>query len=532
VLGLIGIVLSLVLLIVLAYRGINVLVLAPLMALLATVFAGGTPLLATYTQVFMTALGEYAITYFPLFLLGAIFGKLMDDSGGAAAIARFIVKRLGERQAILAIVLSCGILTYGGVSLFVVAFAVFPIAAALFRAAGVPKRLIPATIGLGSFTFTMTALPGTPAIQNAIPAPFFGTNAFAAPGLGIIAGLIMFGGGTAWLSYRSRRLRAAGEGYLDEPSEQAPASGTGTSGAGGGAGGTGRPAAPATGGTAPGPTAYASTGTTAVDEPAGTVATEQRADVDARDAAQDDPDGPGAAQPGAQPPVLLALLPIVVVVALNYVLVTWVFPSMDTSYLAEDAYGATDIDTVGGIWAIIVALVAACVLILALNWRRFSDVKGSVNAGTMGSLLPVFNTSSEVGYGAVIASLPAFRLVRDAVLGVSDNPVISLAVSVNVLAGITGSASGGMSIALQTLGETFRDLAGEQGISLELMHRVTAIASGGFDALPHNGAVITLLAICGLTHRQSYKDIAVVAVLIPVVALVVVIALGTLIGGF
>lgn len=124
-LGLVGIVLSLVLLIVLAYRGINVLVLAPLMALLATVFAGGTPLLATYTQVFMTALGNYAITYFPLFLLGAIFGKLMDDSGGAAAIARFIVDRLGERQAILAIVLSCGILTYGGVSLFVVAFAVF-----------------------------------------------------------------------------------------------------------------------------------------------------------------------------------------------------------------------------------------------------------------------------------------------------------------------------------------------------------------------------------------------------------------------
>ena len=520
-LGLLGIVLSLVLLIVLAYRGINVLVLAPLMALLATVFAGGLPLLATYTQVFMTALGNYAITYFPLFLLGAIFGKLMDDSGGAAAIARFIVNRLGERQAILAIVLSCGILTYGGVSLFVVAFAVFPIAAALFRAAGVPKRLIPATIGLGSFTFTMTALPGTPAIQNAIPAPFFGTNAFAAPGLGIIAGLIMFGGGTAWLSYRSKRARAAGEGYLDEPSVQSSPGG----GDGDGPSGTGRPAAPATGGTAPGPTAYASAGATAVEEPAGTsVATEQRVD-DAEADSDEDPQAP-------RPPVLLAFLPIVVVVALNYVLVTWVFPSMDTSYLAEDAYGATDIDTVGGIWAIIVALVAACVLILALNWRRFSDVKGSVNEGTMGSLLPVFNTSSEVGYGAVIASLPAFRLVRDAVLGVSDNPVISLAVSVNVLAGITGSASGGMSIALQTLGDTFRGLAAEQGISLELMHRVTAIASGGFDALPHNGAVITLLAICGLTHRQSYKDIAVVAVVIPVLALIVVIALGTLIGGF
>jgi H+/gluconate symporter-like permease len=230
--------------------------------------------------------------------------------------------------------------------------------------------------------------------------------------------------------------------------------------------------------------------------------------------------------------VAVSFLPILVVVATNYALVTWVFPAMDTAYLAEDAYGATDIQTVGGIWAIIVALVAACALILALNWKRFTSTKESVNAGTMGSLLPIFNTASEVGYGAVIASLPAFRVVRDAVLGVSDNPLISLAVSVNVLAGITGSASGGMSIALQTLGETFRDLAEEQGISLEVMHRVTAIASGGFDALPHNGAVITLLAICSLSHRQSYKDIAVVAVAIPVLALIVVIALGTFFGSF
>ena len=150
----------------------------------------------------------------------------------------------------------------------------------------------------------------------------------------------------------------------------------------------------------------------------------------------------------------------------------------------------------------------------------------------MGSFLPIFNTASEVGYGAVIASLPAFKIVRDSVLGISNNPVISLAVAVNVLAGITGSASGGMSIALQTLGEQFRGLAEDQGISLELMHRVTVLAAGGFDALPHNGAVVTVLAICGLTHRQSYKDIFVVAVAIPVAALIVVITLGSLFGGF
>lgn len=477
--GLIGIVLSLALLILFAYRGVNVIILAPLMALLATVFAGGVPLLATYTQVFMPALGGYVITYFPLFLLGAIFGKLMDDSGSARAIAYFIVDKLGGSRAILAVVLACAVLTYGGVSLFVVAFAVFPIAAAMFREAGVPKRLIPASIALGSFTFTMTALPGTPQIQNAIPAPFFGTDAFAAPGLGIIAALIMFGGGTWWLGHRSKKLQAAGEGYLDA------------------------------GDTAKAEKAAAAGGTATTVE-AGTAATDTR----------------------PRPTAVLAMLPIVVVIAINLLLVRLVFPAMDTSYLAEDAYGATDLETVGGIWAIVVALVVACLLVVALNWTRLADLRKSLNEGSFASFLPIFNTASEVGYGAVIAALPAFRIVRDAVLGISNNPVISLAVSVNVLAGITGSASGGMSIALQALGEQFRGLAEDQGISLELMHRVTVLAAGGFDALPHNGAVITVLAICGLTHRQSYKDIFVVAVAIPVLALVTVIALGTVFGGF
>ncbi|WP_338752089.1 GntP family permease [Janibacter alittae] len=481
-LGLVGIVLSLGLLMYLAYRGINVLILAPILALLATLMAGG-PMLATYTQVFMPALGKYAMTYFPLFLLGAIFGKVMDVSGSAKSIADFIVHRIGASRAILAITLACGILTYGGVSLFVVAFAVFPIAAALFKEAGLPKRLIPATIALGSFTFTMTALPGTPAIQNAIPAPYFSTNAFAAPGLGTIAGLIMLVGGVLWLDRRSKTLIAAGEGY--EPPVVA----------GGGFLGFGKKA-PADPGPAP---------TRGEDEHL-----MERPDV----------------------PAWLSFLPIVVVIGLNYVLVNWIFPSMDFAYLQQEAYGSVGIDEVAGIWGIIVALVAAIALNLGTNWNRIQDVTKTVNEGTMGSLLPIFNTASEVGYGAVIASLAAFTTIKDAVLGVSSNPLVSLALSVNVLAGITGSASGGMSIALEALGDQFRTLGIEQGINPELLHRVTAIASGGFDALPHNGAVITLLGICGLTHRQSYKDIGVVAVLIPVIALVVVIVLGTVFGSF
>ncbi len=480
-LGLVGIILSLLLLMYLAYRGINVLILAPLLALLAVLFAGDTPLLGTYTQVFMTALGKYVVQYFPLFLLGAIFGKLMEDSGSARVIAHWIVERTGAERVLLAVVLACGILTYGGVSLFVVAFAVFPVAAALFREAGVPKRLIPGAIALGSFTFTMTALPGTPAIQNAIPAPFFGTDAFAAPGLGVIGGLIMLGGGMLWLNWRAAAARRAGEGYGVDHDAFGAAHGEaqyqpGTAGA-----------------------AYVG------DMPAG--------------------------QP--LPSFTVAIIPIVLVILFNFLFSSYIIPIMDTGYLAEPKYGSTNLQAVRGIWAIIIALFLSILALIALNWSTFKDLRTSVNDGTMGSLLPIFNTASEVGYGATIASLPAFSFVRDAVLNISPgNPVISLAVAVNVLAGITGSASGGMSIALQTLGETYRNMAQQFGIDLELMHRVSAMASGGFDSLPHNGAVITLLAICGLTHRESYADIGMVSVIVPLLALITVIVLGSTFGTF
>jgi H+/gluconate symporter-like permease len=457
--GIFGIVLSLVLLMYLAYRGINVLVLAPLLSLLAILIAGEGPLLATYTQIFMKSLGGYLITFFPLFLLGAIFGKLMDDSGSARIIAHTIVAKVGGHQAILAIVLACGILTYGGVSLFVVAFAVYPIAASLFREANVPKRFVPAAIALGSFTFTMTAFPGTPAIQNAIPMAFFGTDPFAAPGLGVIAGLIMMVGGIVWLNRRAAAARARGEGY-------------------------------------------------------GTHLEEEQMDS------------------GRVPSFLVAMVPIVLVILFNFLFTRYFIPMWDTAYLAEPRYGETNIDAVRGIWSIISALVIAIVSLIVLNWKSWVDLKDSINKGTMGSLLPIFNTASEVGYGTVIASMAAFAIIRDAVVGISANPLISLAVAVNVLAGITGSASGGMSIALQTLGATYLEIAQNVGISPELLHRISSISSGGFDALPHNGAVITLLAICRLTHKQSYPDIFVVSVAVPVFALIVVLTLGTLFGSF
>ena len=496
--GLAGIILSLVLLMYLAYRGINVLVLAPILALLAVLAQGDLPILGTYTQVFMGALGRYVVQFFPLFLLGAIFGKLMDDSGSARAISHWIVARVGAERSILAVVLACGVLTYGGVSLFVVAFALFPVAVALFRESGTPKRLIPGAIALGSFTFTMTALPGTPAIQNAIPSPFFGTDAFAAPGLGLLAGLIMFGGGTLWLNWRSRSARQAGEGYSG-PLAAGPSF---------------------HGGMRPSTVGAAQVGDVPREAPP--------------PAGADQPTGvPADAEPRPEPGVAMAFAPVLLVIAVNWAFLNLAIPTMDTAYLGEPRYGSTNIGAVRGIWSIIVALVVAILFILATSWRAIADVRKSVNDGTMGSLLPIFNTASEVGYGAVIASLPGFFAIREAVLRAGGgDPVISLAVAVNVLAGITGSASGGMSIALQTLGSTYAEMAREAGINPEILHRVSALASGGFDSLPHNGAVITLLAICGLTHRESYADIGMVSVVIPLLSLVSVLGVYVVFGSF
>ncbi len=479
--GVLIVVIALAGLMYLAYRGVPLLILAPGLAMFAVFASFERPLLASYTQIFMTATGGFIIQYFPVFLLGAIFGKLMETTGSAEVLANAVIRKLGNQRAILAVVLSCAAMTYGGVSLFVVAFAVYPIAAAVFRRADLPKRLIPGAIALGAFTFTMTALPGTPAIQNAIPMPYFGTSPFAAPGLGILTALIMFALGQLWLERRARA--AAAEGYGDHPD-----------------------AAPADDRTL-----------------------RERAAGEGFDIAE----LPARERAPNHPPFILAAFPLIAVIVLNLMFTALIIPAMNTDYLAAPEYGATTIDSVRGIWSIIAALVISIVLMIALNWTRLPRLVSSLDAGAHASLLPIFNTASLVGFGSVIASLSAFMLIRDSVIGIGgENPLIALAVSVNLLAGMTGSASGGMSIALNTLGGAYLEMGQAAGVSPELMHRVTAVATGGLDALPHNGAVITLLAICGLTHRQSYLDIAVVAVVIPIIALIVLITLGTLLGSF
>lgn len=462
--GLIGIVLSLILLMYLAYKGFSVIVLAPLLALFAVAWSGlSNELLGFYSQIFMTGLGGYIIKYFPLFLLGAIFGKLMDDSGSARTIANFFVEKLGHKRAMLSIVLSCAILTYGGVSLFVVGFAVFPIASALFKKLGIPKRLIPAAIMLGALTFTMTALPGTPAIQNAIPMPFFNTDLYAAPGLGVLSSIFIIITGMWWLNKRIAKADSLKEGYGNHVEIHSNDGALTTSG----------------------------------------------------------------------PSLTIAFAPILVVIITNLVVTKIILPSLDTAYLATDKFGNVSLNSVVGLWAIICALVLACLTIIILNWKAIVNIKDSIQQGVSSSFLPIFNTASEVGYGSVIASLAGFIILRDFLVGIApDNPLISEAIVINVLAGITGSASGGLSIALNTMGETYKNLAIDNGISLELMHRVASMASGALDSLPHNGAVITIITLCGLTHKQSYYDMFIVAVVIPLIALAGVITLGTMFGSF
>ena len=478
--GLLGILVGLLLLIWLAYRGWSILLLAPAAALIAAA-AAGEPLLAHWTQTFMGSAARFLAKFFPLFLLGALFGKLMEDSGSVASISAYVTKRLGERRAILAVVLAGALVTYGGVSLFVAFFVLAPMAQAMFRAADIPRRLMPAAIALGTSTFTMSAMPGTPSIQNAIPMPFFGTTPLAAPGLGVIGSIVMLGFGLWWLNRAETAARRSGEGFGSNGGVQPNA---------------------------------------AAQEPA-TTAPEC-----------DSPEVHRGRAPDALPPIAAAALPLVVVVGVNFLMSAFVLPRLDLSFLAEPRWGGTTLSAVGGVWAVVVALAAAILTLLAVSGWRLPRLRESMEAGASASVLPAVGVASLVGFGAVVAALPAFSVVRDWVLSIEGGPLVSLAVATNVLSALTGSASGGLTIALDALGDTYLRLAHEIGVDPELMHRVAVISSGTLDSLPHNGAVVTLLAVCGLTHRESYFDIVMVAVVGAMIALIAVIGLGSVFGSF
>ncbi|WP_275630324.1 GntP family permease [Pseudomonas sp. 273] len=447
---------ALALLMLAAYRGYSVILFAPIAALLAVLFTDPSAVAPAFTGVFMEKMVGFVKLYFPVFLLGAVFGKLIELSGFSRSIVAAAIRLLGTRQAMLVIVLVCALLTYGGVSLFVVVFAVYPFAAEMFRQSDIPKRLIPATIALGAFSFTMDALPGTPQIQNIIPTAFFGTNGWAAPWLGLIGSLFVFAVGMLFLRRQANRAHAAGEGYGRELRNE-----------------------------------------------------------------------PETASDIALPNPLLALSPLVLVGVANLLFTHWIpqlYGKTHSLQLAGMAAPVTsDVSKLTGIWAVQAALLLGILLVLASSYRviRSRLAEGSKTA-VSGALLAAMNTASEYGFGAVIASLPGFLVLADALKRIPD-PLVNEAITVTALAGITGSASGGMSIALAAMSEQFIAAAHAANIPLEVLHRVAAMASGGMDTLPHNGAVITLLAVTGLTHREAYKDIFAIT-LIKTLAVFVVIA--------
>ena len=484
--SLLGILAGLGLLVALAFRGWSVLLLAPIAALIAALFSG-EPLLAHWTQTFMSSSSHFLAQFFPLFLLGALFGKLMEDSGSVTAIADFTIRKLGHGRAILAVVLASALVTYGGVSLFVAFFVIGPMAQELFRAARIPRHLMPAAIALGTSTFTMSALPGTPSIQNAIPMPFFGTTPFAAPGLGIVASVIMFAFGMWWLNRAEAKARRTGQDSGDIVAVKRPQ--------------------------------Y--------------VERVKMARERATTAHEFDPAELDHGQIAAvAPSVIVAAIPLVVVIVVNMAMSLVILPRLDVSYLAEPRWGETSLSAVGGVWAVVTALACAIVAVLVANFGRLPTLRETVDAGANASVLPALSVASLVGFGAVVAEMPAFAIVRDWVLGISGGPLVSLAAATNVLAALTGSASGGLTIALDALGSTYMALAKDIGMDPALLHRVAVISSGTLDSLPHNGAVVTLLAVCGSTHRESYLDIVMVGIVSAILALVAVIVLGSVFGTF
>ena len=425
-LSLIGIFVGLALLMVLAYKGHSIVWIAPFCAFIVALFAlgaglgGERTLLTAYTVDYMSGAGNYFITWFPAFFLGAVYGKIMDVTGSARSLADAIVKLIGTRFAVAAVVIPALALTYGGISVFVVVFVVYPMGYAIYRAADIPRTLLPGAIAYGAFGLSMTTLPGTPQIQNLIPMEYFGTTETAAPLMSLAAVLLIGVPGYLYLESRARKAKREGKGFQEDPLFQEVERKT------------------------PLPAWHWLTG---------------------------------------------VIPPVVVFVALNLLQ-----------------------------WGIVVALLLAILTCCLLNFRQWRSILPAVSAGANGSLTAIMNTSCAVGFGSVIKIVPGFALLTQLLVGSGASPLsllVSEAAAVNVLAGATGSASGGLSIALDALGSQYLDMANAIGLDPAFLHRIASISAGGLDTLPHNGGILTVLAFSHCTHKESYRDIFFSLTLIP-----------------
>lgn len=431
--SLLGIVIGLVLLMFLAFKGCNIIWLAPICAMVVAIM-GGYSLLDAYLGDYMTGMANYVLSWFPAFFLGAVYGKVMDMTGSARSLADWLVKLIGSKFAVAAVVIPCLLMTYGGISLFVVVFVIYPMGYAIYRAADLPRTLLPGAIAFGAFGITMTAIPGTPQIQNLIPTNYYGTTPMAGLPMSIAAIIIVGIPGYVYLEWRVRQARSKGHHFTPDPKHK---------------------------------------------------------EVD-------------HSEKGLPSWHWLAgLIPLIVVV-----LMLNLFPK-----LLVNAGGPELTST----QAIVIALICGIVVCLVMNASQYKIFLTSINEGAIGSMSAIMNTACAVGFGSVVKVVPGFTLLTNAALNMPGSILFSEAVAVNLLAGATGSASGGMSIALEALAPKYMEMAQQIGLSPEYLHRVASLSSGGLDTLPHNGAVLTLLAVSNCTHKESYLDICVTTCIIPVV---------------
>jgi len=433
IVSLCGIILGLGMLIYLAYKGHSIIWVAPVCAVIVAVF-GGLNILDAYMGDYIKGTAEYVISWFPAFFLGAVYGKIMDMTGSARSLANKLVSIIGPQFAVLAVVLPCLLMTYGGISLFVVVFVIYPMGYAIYRAANLPRTLLPGAIAFGAFGITMTAIPGTPQIQNIIPTTYYGTTAAAAPLMGLVAAVLIAIPGYLYLEWRCRDARKKGLGFVEDPK-------------------------------------YVES---KIEE---------------------------KALPSWH--WLSGLIPLVVVV-----LMLNVFPEILRNAGIAD-WNANQ--------SIVVALIGGILVTCIMNINQLKVLLPAINKGADGSLTAIMNTACAVGFGTVVKIVPGFALLKNAMLNMPGSILFSEAVAVNILAGATGSASGGMSIALEALAPQYLEKAIEIGMNPELLHRVASLASGGLDTLPHNGAVLTLLAVSNCKHKESYIDVCVTSCIIPVI---------------
>jgi H+/gluconate symporter-like permease len=348
------------------------------------------------------------------------------------------------------ITLACALLTYGGVVVFVVVFAMYPLGLKIFQQANIPKRLFCAALALGAGTFTLSALPGTPSIQNVIASVALGTNLFAGFWLGMAGGVMMFVGGMWYLERMRRQAAERGEGFVAGPRDRI----------------------------------------TEVNE----------ADY---------------------PHWLLACLPLALV------LLTIILPRVITMSLAPDALAANTpaMQLLGFansqpiVWPSI-ALVSGTLLAVFLFPAVRRQALQVVGAGTQDAIMPLINTAAVIGFGGVVTQTAVFAQFTQLMLDSSLPPLLSMFTSVSLVSAITGSSSGGLQIFMQTMAPAYL----EMGIAPEVLHRLATMASGGFDSLPHCGAVVAMLTITQLSHKEAYRDVGVITVVIPVVTTLLLIA--------